>query len=84
MASTVKTPEERNTHITDDDETFIPSPNLSVHNVLDLTGAAISNVEVPNAEHENNYNAHVSIRETVPSISLPRQNTGVRHFAMGE
>ena len=45
-------------------------------------GAAISSLDGASAE-SGGESAVLSKRESVPSISLPRQCTHVRHFAMG-
>jgi len=50
--------------------------------VLDLTGAAIATAETPQIENGTDHAAVFAKREAVPSISLPRQSTDVRHFAM--
>lgn len=60
--------------------------SASRNNVLDLTGAAIATAETAHTEQGNDagevlVNAGSS---AVPSISLPRQSTDVRHFAMGK
>ena len=55
---------------------------LASNHVLDLTGAAISSLDGAAAE-SGGESAVLSKRESVPSISLPRQCTHVRHFAMG-
>ena len=51
------------------------------HDVLDLTGAVIASVETQLAESGSDPTTVVK-REAVPSISLPRQSTHVRHFAL--
>ena len=51
------------------------------HDVLDLTGAVIASVETQPAESGSDPTTVVK-REAVPSISLPRQSTHVRHFAL--
>ena len=50
--------------------------------MLDLTGAAIATAETPQIENGTDHAAVFAKREAVPSISLPRQSTDVRHFAM--
>jgi hypothetical protein len=61
---------------------FSPAyPRSASRNVLDLTGAAIATVETPHAEQGND--PTVLVKREAPSISLPRQSTDVRHFAMG-
>ena len=57
-------------------------PRSPSRNVLDLTGAAIATAETPQIENGTDHAAVFAKREAVPSISLPRQSTDVRHFAM--
>ena len=53
-------------------------------NVLDLTGAAIASADTLNPEHfTDSWGTLASTGSVVPSISLPRQSTDVRHFAVG-
>lgn len=52
-------------------------------NVLDLTDAAISTGEANQPESSGEH-ASQAKREAVPSITLPRQSSDVRHFAMGK
>jgi hypothetical protein len=56
---------------------------LSVcQNNLDLTGAAIATADrTPNRDFIDDQ--ILVERENVPSISLPRQSTGICHFALG-
>ena len=57
-------------------------PRSPSRNVLDPTGAAIATAETPQIENGTDHAAVFAKREAVPSISLPRQSTDVRHFAM--
>ena len=54
-----------------------------IKNVLDLTDAAISTGEASQPESSGEH-ASQAKREAVPSITLPRQSSDVRHFAMGK
>ena len=56
-------------------------PLIASKHVLNLTGAAISSLDA--SVPDGGELAVLAKREFVPSISLPRQCTHVRHFAMG-